>query len=328
MLVSQRGLRSALGILWLIDGLLQLQPRMFTPSMVDSILWPTLEGQPAPIAASLHPIITVLAQHLTLTNVLIAIIECEIGLFLLAGLWIRGTVIVSLVWSLLVWVGGEGLGMIFTGQSSILTGAPGGVLLYALLGLLVYPRKTSSPRAAARSRSAALLSPVQFRRILAGFWIFAALLQLQPYWWVQGSLSGVFGDMVGQGGLNGFLLDPTFRTLESVTAAWELPLNAVLVELFLVLGIALALVKQEQLRPWLVLSIVLSGLIWWGTQALGMLLTGMTTDVNSGPLLILMALACWPKASRSLSALRRQVAAVEVPEAPVQIEASIVSQSM
>src|SRR5690242_17713866 len=64
MLLSQKSLRSALGILWLIDGLLQLQPRMFTPNMADSILWPTIEGQPAPIAASLHSIVTVLSQHL------------------------------------------------------------------------------------------------------------------------------------------------------------------------------------------------------------------------------------------------------------------------
>ncbi|HET8842221.1 MAG TPA: hypothetical protein VFN35_12175, partial [Ktedonobacteraceae bacterium] len=294
MLLSQKSLRSALGILWLIDGLLQLQPRMFTPNMADSILWPTIEGQPAPIAASLHSIVTVLSQHLTLTNVLIAIIECEIGLFLLAGLWVRGAVIVSIVWSILVWYGGEGMSMLFTGQASILTGAPGAVLLYALLGLLVYPRKTGSG-----SQTDALLSRRQFRWILAGFWIFAALLQCQPYWWEQGSISRAISEMVGQGGLDRFLLDPSLQAFASSTVAWEIPLNIVLIELFLGLGIALVFVKQSQLRPWLVLSIVFSVAIWWGVQALGLLFTGMTTDVNSGPLLILMALACWPVVVRS-----------------------------
>ncbi|MGH2481718.1 MAG: hypothetical protein ACRDHW_18860, partial [Ktedonobacteraceae bacterium] len=49
------------------------------------------------------------------------------------------------------------------------------------------------------------------------------------------------------------------------------------------------------LRPLLVLSILLSLLIWWAAQGFGMIFTGLATDFNSGLLVVLMTLACWPK---------------------------------
>lgn len=60
------------------------------------------------------------------------------------------------------------------------------------------------------------------------------------------------------------------------------------------LGIGLAVVKAGRVRPLLVGSIVLSLVLWWATEACGQLLTGTATDVNRGPLLVLLALACWP----------------------------------
>jgi hypothetical protein len=270
---------------------------MFTANMVNNVLLPTMQGQPVPVADSLHVIIAIITQHLTLVNLLIAVVQVEIGLFLIAGLWVRGTIIFSVVWALLVWYGGEGMNMLLTGQASILTGAPGAVLLYPLLGLLAYPRMSSTKAAAGGNRES-LLSPAQFRRVLAGLWIFAALLQLQPYWWQTGQISQTISNLVGQGGFNDVLIDPVLQRISAVTASLEIPLNIVLIELFLGLGIALAVVKQEQLRPWLILSVTLSLLIWWVTQAFGMIFTGMATDFNSGLLLVLMALACWPRASR------------------------------
>ena len=44
----------------------------------------------------------------------------------------------------------------------------------------------------------------------------------------------------------------------------------------------------------LLLAIVLAALIWVFAQALGGILAGGATDVNSGPLLALLALAYWP----------------------------------
>ncbi len=47
---------------------------------------------------------------------------------------------VSFAWVLGIWVIGEGLGMLLTGNATALTGAPGSVLLYGLIGLMAWPR--------------------------------------------------------------------------------------------------------------------------------------------------------------------------------------------
>jgi hypothetical protein len=289
MLLTQKRLRQLIGVLWLIDGLLQLQPQMFTMNMVNGVMVPTVGGQPGPVAASLQWIIAVTTYNLVLVNLLIAVIQIVIGVLLISGLWVRGTIIASVVWALIVWYGGEGMSMLFTGQAGILTGAPGAVLLYPLLGLLVYPRKEDPEQG--------LLPRPTFRYIFAGFWFFSALLQLQPFWWQPEQISQAISGMVGQGGLDGFLVDPLLQGISNLTAHSEIFLNIVLIVVCLALGFGLVFVKEKQLRPVLVASIVVSVVIWWIAQAFGMIFTGMATDFNSGLLLVVMALACWPRAS-------------------------------
>jgi len=290
MLLSLKRIRQIIGVLWIIVGLLQLQPQMFTMNMVNKVLDPISDGQPAFLAANLQWIVTVITHNLTAANIIIAVVQIALGVLFLSGRWVRGTVIASIVWALLVWYGGEGMSMLLTGQSSTLTGAPGAVLLYPLIGLLVYSRK-DDPEQGIIPRSA-------FRWVLASFWLLAALLQLQPYWWQSGQISGAISDMVGMGGANNFAVDPILSALSNATASLEIPLNILLIVVFLALAFALIVVKEKQLRPVLIASIIVSVLIWYITQALGGILTGMATDFNSGLLLIIMALACWPKVSQ------------------------------
>lgn len=309
MLLSQTRLRQLLGLLWLIDGGLQLQPQMFTMNMVNGVMVPMTNGQPGPIAASLHYIIQVTTQNLTLVNLIIAVVQILLGIWLLTGSGVKQAVIFSFVWAFVVWYGGEGMSMLLTGQASVLTGAPGAVLLYPLLGLAIYPRQsTDAPSKSSRTRidGEGLLSRLHLRYVLAGFWLFAALLQLQPYWWHQGQISQAISGMVGQGGLNAFVVDPVLQWLSTITASIEISLNIVLILVFLGLGIALVVVKQDRVRPFLIASIVVSIVIWYCAEAFGMILTGMATDFNSGLLLVVMALACWPKA-HSLATLRSRV---------------------
>jgi hypothetical protein len=310
MLLTQKRLRQLLGVLWLIDGLLQLQPQMFTMNMVNGVMVPTVHNQPAPIAASLQWIIAVTTHNLVLVNLLIAVVQVTIGILLISGQWVRGTVIASIVWALIVWYGGEGMSMLLTGQASILTGAPGAVLLYPLLGLLLYPQK-EDPEQGLLHRSA-------FRWILAGFWFFSALLQLQPYWWQQGQISQALGSMVGQGGLNGVLVDPLLQRISDMTALSEVALNILLIAICLALGFALVFVKEKQIRLVLVASIVLSIIVWWAAEGFGMIFTGMATDFNSGLLLVVMALACWPKASLQRAAEQQSLGNVQQSKSSAQ----------
>ena len=61
-----------------------------------------------------------------------------------------------------------------------------------------------------------------------------------------------------QGGLNTVLVDPVLTQISNATANIEIPLNIALIVVFLALGIGLAVVKREQLRPFLIASIVMS----------------------------------------------------------------------
>ncbi|HEU0000680.1 MAG TPA: hypothetical protein VFQ36_07265 [Ktedonobacteraceae bacterium] len=313
MLLSRKTLQRILGALWLIDGLLQLQPLMFTGNMINSIMKPMLDGQPGLIEPSLQFIVNQTTLHLTEVNILIAVVQILLGLgfLLLSGRWVKDLVIASIVWALIVWYGGEGMSMLLTGQASILTGAPGAVLLYPLLGFVVYPRNKSGARAEGAERKASddgLLSRRLLRYILAGFWLFAALLQLQPFWWQPGHISDAIGAMVGQGGLNAVLVDPVLQQISNVTANIEIPLNIALIVVFLALGIGLAVVKENRLRLFLIASIVASVIFWYISEAFGMILTGMATDFNSGLLVVVMALACWPKVHAVYTSARARVA--------------------
>jgi len=285
--------------LWLIDGLLQLQPLMFTGNMINGIMRPMLVGQPGFVEPGLQFIVTQTTLHLVEVNLLIAGVQILLGLSLLflPDRWVKTLVLTSIVWALIVWFGGEGMNMLFTGTASILSGAPGAVLLYPLLGLTVIPRKQSGAsalEATASSHDDGLLSRRTLRWVLSGFWFFAALLQLQPTWWQPGQISGAIGAMVGQGGLNTVLVDPVLTQISNATVNIETPLNIALIVVFLALGIGIALVPEKQLRPFLIASIVMSVLFWYCSEAFGMILTGMATDFNSGLLVVVMALAVWP----------------------------------
>src|SRR5215831_7044091 len=129
MLLSRRGLQRVLGVIWLIDGLLQLQPQMFTMNMVNGVMKPILEGQPGPVEPVLQFIINMTTQHLTAVNLLIVVVQILLGLgfTFLSDRWVKQLIVASFIWALIVWFGGEGMSMLFTGTSSALTGAPGAV---------------------------------------------------------------------------------------------------------------------------------------------------------------------------------------------------------
>jgi hypothetical protein len=301
MLLSDTRLRQIMGILWLLDGLLQVQPQMFTMNMVNGVMTPTVNGQPAPVAASLHWIISITTQYLVPINWGIALIQIVIGVWLLSGRAIRPAILLSVIWALVVWYAGEGMSMLLTGQASILTGAPGAVLLYPLIALTFYPRQQGN------GVKQNVLSRGGLRNFLAGFWVLSALLQLQPYWWQSGQISQQVSAMFSPGTLGGLLIDPSLHWLSGITSSIEVPLNIFLIVVFLALGVGLFLAKDTRVRSWLIASIVVSLIIWWFNQALGMILTGMATDFNSGLLLIIMALACWPRVGRQAPVEREPV---------------------
>jgi len=125
-LISQANLRRLLGLLWLADGLFLLEPRMLTQG--GPILSPIVDGQPALVHHNLAAIARFTAANPSLVAVAAASVQIEIGILLLLGKYIRPILVASIIWSAVVWLAGEGLDGLLTGQAGILTGAPGPVI--------------------------------------------------------------------------------------------------------------------------------------------------------------------------------------------------------
>ena len=137
--ITRGGLRITLGLIWLLDGALQFQSFMYSKGFLKEVIEPSAEGQPPWIG---HPILSAAhfaGHNLTLWNTLFALVQVGIGLGLLFRRTARPALLASFAWALVVWWFGEGFGMIPMGMASPLTGAPGAVLLYGLIGLLVWP---------------------------------------------------------------------------------------------------------------------------------------------------------------------------------------------
>ena len=137
--VTRRKLQIALAFFWLLDGALQLQPVMFTRRFASGIIAPTGAGQPAPIHWAVSTGASVIGHSPVAFDAVFAVVQLLLGFGLLWGRTVRVALGASILWGLGVWVVGEGLGGVFGSGATLLSGAPGAALLYAVLGLGVWP---------------------------------------------------------------------------------------------------------------------------------------------------------------------------------------------
>jgi hypothetical protein len=148
--ITRRHLQIALGLLWLLDGGLQLQPFMLGTGFARQIIAPTAAGQPHFVSAPVLWGASVIAAHPVACDVPFAAVQLLIGLGLLVPRTARLALTASVPWSLGVWFFGEGLSGLASGHASLLTGAPGSALLYGVLALAAWPRRDPSHQAPAR----------------------------------------------------------------------------------------------------------------------------------------------------------------------------------
>src|SRR5580658_4604062 len=193
---TPRVLQVVLGLLWLLDGALQFQSFMFGRAFVTTYILPNASGQPAVVAWVITNIGHFLEPHIAVWNTFLALIQVLIGAGLLWRRSVRPALLVSFFWVLGVWVIGEGLGMVLTGSASALTGAPGSVLLYGLVGLMAWPSHSAhgddahEPVGVASSAAGAGIGgPLTPLVVWSGFWSLAAVLFLLPDNRTQTSLS-------------------------------------------------------------------------------------------------------------------------------------------
>lgn len=303
--LSSRTIQRALGTLWLLDGLLQLQPSMFGHGFIYNVNYNDVMGQPPALAHLLLAGLASVEPHLQIWNPLFAGIQLALGL----GLWFRGTaraaIIGSIGWALVVWVYGEGLGGLFTGLATLVVGAPGAVLFYPMIGLIAWPVADLPGQSSRWRRAGGQTAERVARGGWAVLWVGGALLQLQPSYPSPAVLASNFS-MNLMGPEPGLLVSlDTFLTRTAIQ--WGDPLVWGLALLEAAIGIAV--LRRFHTQLFLGLGISLSILFWIGGQNFGGILTGQATDPGSGPLLVLLALALFPARGDAERSARSEPAA-------------------
>ncbi len=287
MRITRRHLQISLGSLWLLDGVLQCQPYMFTGRFTSQVLAPAGAGQPSAIAQPMHAALQLVSAHPVLANSAFALIQILLGILLLTRRFTRGALAASMAWALSVWIMGEGLGGLATG-ATLLAGAPGAALLYALIAYLAWPTRESRGD-----------EPPSWVALPAwcALWLVGAALQL-----IGGNNSPASFTMMLRGASSGapeWIAGIDHHLVQLRFPNWT---AAGVIALYVLVAIwALVPGWTRRLSIGIGLFISLTG--WLLFQGLGDLSSGQSTDPNSGPLIILLALAVVGAYSREVDHL-------------------------
>jgi hypothetical protein len=290
--VTTRGVQVALGLVWLLDGLFQFKSFMYTHGIITEVFAPAAAKQWSIVGGPMKTFDSFYGHDLTLWNTLSGEIQVAIGLALIVSRkTVKPALLVSFGWALLVWWFGEGFGGLTSNTlPSPLMGAPGAVILYAIIGLLVWPSNKQAGRSPAAS------GPLGDR---GGCYAWSALWLLATGLWLVNvnRAKGATHEMItAMAGASPHWLGSFQSSVASHTQGHG---TAIAVALAIV-SLAVAVGVWTPLRwPALALGIVLS-LVYWvlGQDIGGPFWTEGATDFNSGPLFVLLAVALFPVMQR------------------------------
>lgn len=292
----QRTFQLILATIWLLDAVLQLQPFMFTKGqngfsgMLDNLA----SGNPGVVAHTITWNASIVDHHPILTNTAFALIQFLIGLGIAFRRTLRPALALSILWSLGVWWFGEGAGGVFLGSATPFGGGPGGVLFYALLAVLLWPRQGSDqPFVAARA-----VGEKWARLIWASTLSVLAILALVGSGRQPKALQQLVAGL--DSGQPGWLAH-----IDTVSESFFLHHGtpaAILLAAVLTIAAVSIYVSPQFSQVMIVVVAVTFGVIWVAVQDMGGILAGGATDPNSGPLVILLVLTYWPLASNSAQA--------------------------
>jgi hypothetical protein len=292
---ARRALQFALAGAWLLDGALQFQPSMFTKAFSD-MLGGAAAGNPAVIARPITWDANLVGHHLVPLNALFATIQLLLGLGIAFRRTVKPALTASVAWAIGVWWLGEGFGGVLTGAASPLNGAPGAVILYGLLAVLLWPGDQMIDGPFTVRFTAARAVPAQAARALwLVLWLSLAYFSLTPANRAPQAPATLISSMAD--GEPGWLA-ALYRGAAAAVGGQGLALSIALAAACAVIAAGVYLPRQAAVGA-LLLAIAVATLIWVFGEALGGILTGSATDPNSGPLLVLLALAYWPQRERT-----------------------------
>jgi hypothetical protein len=274
---TRRTVQTVLGLIWLLDGGLQFQSFMYSRGFVQ-LLASGAQGQPGWLADSINWGARMANGDLALWNTLFALVQVAIGFGLLYRRAVKPALAVSFAWVLVVWWFGEAFGMLFMNMAQPLTGAPGGVLMYALIGLVVWPS----------ARPGGLLGVRGAKTMWAALWLVMAWLWLlAPNSSANATHDALTGVDSGIGAIN---------SLQSSVASAAKGNGLVIALVLAVVSAAIGIAVAGDWRPRLFLgvAIALNVVYWVLPQGLGGIFAGGSTDPNAAPLFVLLACAMYP----------------------------------
>jgi hypothetical protein len=301
----RRALQLVLATIWLIDGVLQLQAYFFTKSFGLQMISGTSQGNPSVIARPITWWGSTIGHHSVLTDTFFAVAQIAIGVAIAWLPTVKLALGMSIAWSIGVWWIGEGLGGVLNGTADPVNGAPGAVIIYALLAVLLWPSDRADQKGgfiAARTVGAPIAKVL---------WLVL---------WGSLSYFAVLGANRSSRGLHDVI--STEANGEPGWVAWIDRHSASLVDhrglaVMTTLSVLLAIVAVGTYLPkslanaTIVLAAVLGLVFWVVGENFGTLFTNGATDVNSGPLLVLLAACYWRLPQRTESSAGQAALSVE-----------------
>jgi hypothetical protein len=303
---AQRTVQTLLGLIWMLDGGLQFQAFMYGNGFI-AFLTNLTAGQPHWVSSSVTWGATTLHGHQTVFNTAFALVQIAIGAGLLYRPTVKPALAASFGWVLVVWWFGEAFGMMFMAttpmggapMASALTGAPGAVLLYGLIGAMVWPN----------GRPGGLLGVRAARAVWAGLWLVAAWLWLVEAGGANGITNAINAAPSGMSWLSS--MQDWFA---NAAKGDGVGIGIVLAAVSAAVGVAVA--ANWRPKPFLALAVALNLLYWMVGQGFGGIPQGGATDPNAGLLFVVLAYVMYTltpyRAGPDLAAADRRLTPQEV----------------
>ncbi|QRF76033.1 hypothetical protein Thermo_01544 [Thermoplasmatales archaeon] len=267
-------LKIGIGALWILDGVLQLQPEM-SYGFLSSVIIPAVSGLPAYVQPFFLGVVSQWGAHPIFFDAGSAVIQISIGAGILLSrkkTSLNIYLIVSIAWGTAVWALGEGLGGIVSAGASYLSGFPGSALVYVAIAASLLLNITEKN---AKKILSAFLSAV---------FLFSALEQAFPpnAYWSGNALSSLAAESASN--IQPLIFQRAISAVSGVLLTYPQIWNALIVSIFLV--ISAMWIFSTKIAAWLTMAV--SFFIWFIFQDFG-ILGGFGTDPNTALPVILIS---------------------------------------
>jgi hypothetical protein len=277
--------------------MLQSQTFMFSRGFAR-MLAATKTGSPVAVAGPVSWTARLIAAHSVAANSTFVIVQLLLALGIAWRPTIKIALAASIPWSLAVWWLGEGLGGVLAPGVNPITGAPGAVILYALLAIVLWP---AGRKAAASFPAAHAIGGPAARAAWLALWGGLAWLTVRSVSQAPRVLPDAISALAA--GQPRWLAG-TDAGAARLIADHQIAVALTLAALLAIIAFGVFL-PASAARTTLTLAFIVALATWVVGQNFGGIFVGTSTDPNTGPLLVLLAAAYWPASAGPVPAEAR-----------------------